>query len=154
RPDELAAAAAEAPADEPFHGLALLRAALKSEVRPDRRADLITTAFRIGAQHTVLPLVAHLFANEAAALRPEPGWSNWASTMASRLLRAGPADAAERWYPLIDASAPAMGVPRSRIAIALALLAPNPANLDRAQMAMSGLVAEPGVNMADAALLI
>ena len=109
KPQELGAAAAQARGEEPMRGLALIRTALRDENDSDRRAELLSTGLRIGAQNDMFASASDLFGGDATTLVPRPDWDNWSFIMASGLLLAGHADAAEQWSNLIDRAQPKIG---------------------------------------------
>ena len=123
-----------------FDALARLRAALRNETQNDRRAELIYAAFQIGESQALLPQVAALFAEDAAALTPSPDWSNWSPLMARALLLAGRPDAASGWADLLDLLSTGTTGASNRIRIALVLAAPNGIRMIEAQDALSALV--------------
>jgi hypothetical protein len=143
KPEDIAVAAAQAPAEDTLKGLALLRVALMSEPRSDKRAELLDTALRISAQKGVFTLAVEEFSNDIAALSPVSGWGNWSPRMADALLLSGKPDAAERWYGILDTQNPAQLAAKNRLEIAFGWVAPTPDHLDRAQAAMSRLVPPP-----------
>ena len=142
KPQDLIGAAAIAPREPLLNGLARLRAALRQEKQPDKRAELIYTAFGIGEAQGLLPQIAALFADDAAALVPARDWHDWSSLMTRGLLLADRPDAAARWAVLLDAGVPAEADTMNRLRIALALAAPTDVRLAQAQDALTALAAE------------
>lgn len=154
KPADLQAAPAQARAEDMMRGLARLRAALKGETRPEQRAEIIYTAFRIGESQGILPLVAQLFATDAAAIMPSHEWNNWAPTLAKGLILAGRPSLAERWYVLLDSDLPTITEARRELDVALGIALPDGTHADSAQTALSALVTNPGVPASRAALEI
>ncbi len=142
KPQDLAGASAMARQEPLLNGLARLRAALRQEKQPGKRAELIDAAFAIGEAQGLLPQIAALFADDAAMLVPAPDWGQWASLMTRGLLLADKAAAAARWAALLDPGVPAKADTANRLRIALALAAPTELRLAQAQGALAALAAE------------
>jgi len=132
KPSELATAAAMARSGSLITALARLRAALKHETNPEKRAELIYTALRVGEEQGLLYEIAPVFAADAAAVVPQPGWASWAPTLVRALLIAGKPDAAENWLGAGNAAA-------DDLAIVVALTLQDQTHVSRAQLALSNL---------------
>src|SRR5262249_9155786 len=137
----------------PIMGLARLRAGLKAEADPTRRAELVYVALRIGFEQGVANEVAPVFADDAAALAPQPTWANWAPTFVRALLIAGRFGAGGRWI----AAARGSPISPADLIIAAAIAARDPAHIQAAQLALGALAqrtqADPEGAGARAALL-
>jgi len=125
-PQDLDGAPALARAEPFMNALARLRAAVKSAGSDETRADLIHTAFEIGEREGLLAQVSALFADSAAAIMPAPEWGDWSDLMIRGLLLADRAEAAQRWFDILDRNAPGMHDTVDQLELALALAAPNP----------------------------
>jgi hypothetical protein len=111
---------------EPFlNAQARLRAALKVATTEASRAELLHAAFEIGEREGLLAQVAELYAEEAAAIMPAPDWANWSELMVRASLLAGKAEAAQRWFDILDRNAPGMAGTVDQLELSLALVAPN-----------------------------
>jgi hypothetical protein len=141
-PDDPAVVAALAPSDTPLMGIARLRAALNRERIADRRMELIVAAFRIGENQGLLPAVAALFADDAAAIAPARDWDAWAPMMVRALLLAGRPAAAGRWHDLLDPSVPGEAAAAHYVRALFALVAPNDIRAVNTDVALSALAAE------------
>jgi hypothetical protein len=140
-PADLVAAAALAPSEPPLLGLARLRAALNGERQADRRTELIVAAFRIGENDGLLPVVASLFADEAAAITPARDWDAWAPLMVRALLLAGRPASAGRWHDLLDPGQPEESAAAWFVRALFALVVPNDIRAVNADAALAGLAA-------------
>jgi hypothetical protein len=125
-PQDLDGAPALARAESLMSGLARLRAALKLAGTAEARAELIHTAFEIGERQGLLAQVAELMADDAAQIVPLHEWSTWSELMVRGLLLANRAEAAQRWFDILDPGAPDMRDTVNQLELALALAAPNP----------------------------
>jgi hypothetical protein len=138
KPVDLAAAATVARSEMLMPGLARLRAALKRETDPTKRAELVHTAFRMGEEHRLLHQIAPVFADAAVSLVPQPAWSNWAPTMARALLAIGRNDAAQAWIRIAG--------PASDLTIVAALAVQDQAHVTAAQPALASLAEQTVVS--------
>lgn len=118
-------AVALARAEPLMNALARLRAALKVAATDAARAELVHAAFEIGEREGLLAQVADLYGEQAAALVPAPDWANWSDVMVRGLLLAGKAEAAQRWFDILDRNAPGMADTVDQLELSLALIAPN-----------------------------
>jgi hypothetical protein len=139
KPQDLTAAAALAPSEDPMQGLARLKAALKTQADPGKRAELIYTAFRIGEREGLFAQVTTAFADEAAALQPSADWSGWAALMARGLVMAGRPDAARLWLDMIVQRLPQLTNTISELELIFALGAPSEAQNALSQASLSWL---------------
>lgn len=137
KPQDLAAAAALAPSQPVVQGLALLKAALKTQTDPGKRAELIYTALKIGEREGLFAPVAVLFGDEAAAMQPSADWSNWAPLMARGLLMAGKPEAAHAWFDMIVQRLPQMKNTINELQLVFALGAPDAALDAQSQASLS-----------------
>ena len=124
-PQDLNGAPALARAEPLMNALARIRAALKVASTDEARAELVHTAFEIGEREGLLAQVAALYADEAAEIMPAPDWALWSDLMVRGLLLADRAEAAQRWFDILDRNAPGMGDTVDQLELALALAAPN-----------------------------
>ena len=124
-PQDLDGAAALAPSEPLMNALARIRAALKIAGTDEARAELVHTAFEIGEREGLLAQVAALFADPAAEIMPAPDWALRSDLMVRGLLLANRADAAQRWFDILDRSMPGMADTVDQLELALALTAPN-----------------------------
>ena len=124
-PQDLDGAAALAHSEPLMNALARIRAALKIASTDEARAELVHTAFEIGEREGLLAQVAALYANEAAEIMPSPDWALRSDLMVRGLLLANRADAAQRWFDILDRAMPGMGDTVDQLELALALAAPN-----------------------------
>jgi hypothetical protein len=106
-PGDLNLAATLARGEEIMPALERIFGALEIDGRTDRRAELIQLAFQIGRNEGLLPQIAQLFSEEAAAIFPAPNWEAWAPMMIRGLLAADQPAAAERWYNILNPQLPA-----------------------------------------------
>jgi hypothetical protein len=142
KPGELAGADALARSEGTFDGIARLNAALKNQTKNAQRADLLHTAFAIGERDGLLPQIAHLFGESAAALQPSSDWSNWASLMGRALMLDGKYDAAQRWYAALNPANPLDTARINRLQLALGLAAPNDIRTAQSQGALSWMAVQ------------
>lgn len=160
KPADLDVADTMARSEDFMTALARVRAALKMKKDPADRAQLIDTAFEVGDAQGLLPQVAALFADDAAALTPSPDWSNWALTMTRGLLLAGKPDAAFTWYKALNPNTFGIRGTLDYLRVAIALTAPNrlaPGEADEAltEMAIQTLAPDvTGPTLARATLAI
>jgi hypothetical protein len=105
--------------------LARIRAALKVAGTDEARAELVHAAFEIGEREGLLAQVATLFADSAAEIIPAADWALRSDLMVRGLLLAGRADAAQRWFDILDRNMPGMADTVDQLELALALDAPN-----------------------------
>ena len=108
-----------------MNALARIRAALKIASTDEARAELVHAAFEIGEREGLLAQVAALYADEAAQIMPAPDWALWSDLMVRGLLLANRAEAAQRWFDILDRATPGMGDTVDQLELALALAAPN-----------------------------
>jgi len=142
KPQDLAVAAALAPSEPVLQGLARLKAALKAQSDPGKRAELIYTAFRIGEREGLFAQVATAFGDEAAALQSSPDWSGWAPLMARGLLMAGRPDVARAWFDMIVQRLPQLKNTISELELIFALGAPGETQHALSQASLSWLADE------------
>src|SRR4029077_2630664 len=116
-----------------------LRAAYKASQRADERADIVHTAFEIGQREGVLGQVALLFADRAATFFPPANWTNWSDLMVRGLLLGGQADAAQRWFAILNPDIPEMKDTAIQLALVMALAAPDVADDAVTQSRLSAL---------------
>jgi hypothetical protein len=124
-PQDLDGAPALARAEPLMDGLARIRAALKTAGNNEMRAELVHTALEIGEREGLLAQVAALYADEAAQIIPAPDWSNWSDLMVRGLLLADRAEAAQRWFDILDRNMPGMADTVDQLDLAMAMAAPN-----------------------------
>lgn len=134
-PADLNAAAAMARSDGLIVGLARLRAALKAESSPTKRAELIYTAFRIGEDQHLLFQIAPVFVPDALALTPTQDWANWGVTYVRAFILTGNEDAAVRWLNVVRASP----ISPDELVLDLAIGTRNPAAVQAAQAPLANL---------------
>ena len=124
-PQQLDGAPALARAESTMNGFARLRGALKIAGADEARAELVHTAFEIAEREGLLAQVAALFADDAAQIVPAPQWATWSELMVRGLLLANRAEAAQRWFDILDPNAPGLRDTVNQLELALALGAPN-----------------------------
>jgi len=124
-PQELDGAVALARTEPLMDGLARLRAAFKAASTDAARAELLHASFGIAEREGVLAQLAEVYANDAAQIMPAADWANWSETMIRALLLAGKAEAAQRWFDILDRNAPGMADTVDQLELSLALVAPN-----------------------------
>jgi hypothetical protein len=124
-PQDLDGAAALARSEPLMKALARIRAALNVAGTDEARAELVHAAFEIGEREGLLAQVAALFADSAAQIIPAPDWALRSDLMVRGLLLAGRADAAQRWFDILDRNMPGMADTVDQLELALALDAPN-----------------------------
>jgi hypothetical protein len=122
---ELDGAPALARTEPLVDALARIRAALKASANNEMRAELVHTAFEIGEREGLLAQIADLYADEASQIIPAPDWTNWSDLMVRGLLLAGRAEAAQRWFDILDRNAPGMADTVDQLELAMAMAAPN-----------------------------
>ena len=122
---ELDGAVALARTEPLMNGLSRLRAALKAATTDAARAELLHASFENAERAGVLAQVAEVYANEAGQIVPAADWANWSELMVRALLLAGKAEAAQRWFDILDRNAPAMADTVDQLELSLALVAPN-----------------------------
>jgi hypothetical protein len=66
-----------------------------------------------------------VYANEASQIVAPADWANWSDIMVRGLLLAGKAEAAQRWFDIMDRNAPGMAETVDQLELSLALVAPN-----------------------------
>ena len=108
-----------------MNALARLRAAFKAATAESLRAELLHASFEIAEREGLLSQIAELYANEGAQIVPAPDWANWSELMVRALLLAGKAEAAQRWFDILDRNAPGMADTVDQLELSLALVAPN-----------------------------
>jgi hypothetical protein len=138
-PQDLGGAPALARAEPMMNALARLRAALKIASTVDARAEIVHTAFEIGEREGLLAQAAALFADDAAQIIPASDWGAWSEVMIRGLLLASKAEAAQRWFDILDRDAPGMRDTVDQLELALAIAAPNPRRNDEANRLLSDL---------------
>lgn len=138
-PQELNGAPALARAEPLMNGLARLRAALKTAGTDEARAELVRTGFEIGEREGVLLPVANVFADYAAEIVPASDWGQWSELMMRGLLLANRAEAAQRWFDILDRNAPGMRDTVDQLELSLALAAPNPRRSEGARRLLQDL---------------
>jgi hypothetical protein len=124
-PQELDGAPALARTEPLMNALARIRGALKTAGNNEMRAELVHTAFEIGEREGLLAQVAALYADEAAQIMPAPDWANWSDLMVRGLLLADRAEAAQRWFDILDRNARGMGDIVDQLELSIAIAAPN-----------------------------
>jgi len=124
-PQDLNGASALARSEPMMNALARIRAALKIASTDEARAELVQTAFEIGEREGLLAQVAALFADSAAEIVPAPDWALRSDIMMRGLLLANRAEAAQRWFDILDRTMPGMGDTVDQLELTLALAAPN-----------------------------
>lgn len=153
KPDELVAATAMARNDGLIVGLARLRAALKREPAPVKRAELIYTALRMAEEQHLLFQIAPVFVPDALALTPAHDWANWGVTFTRAFIETGRYEAADRWLAVVQASP----ISPDELVIDLALGTRDPVHVQAAQPALANLaqraLADPDGSGARAALV-
>jgi len=124
-PQDLDGTPALARAEPLMNALARIRVALKIASTDEARAELVQTAFEIGEREGLLAQVAALFADSAAEIVPAQDWALRSDIMMRGLLLANRAEAAQRWFDILDRNMPGMADTVDQLELALALSAPN-----------------------------
>lgn len=115
-------------------GQALLRQAAMRENDPSRKVQLVYQALLTGEQKGMLAIAATLQHAPAASIKPIPAMRPMADMFARALMLAGDADAAERWYAILDPKTD--GAMVAKFQAELNLVAGNPARSADAQKAL------------------
>jgi hypothetical protein len=124
-PQELDGAVALARSEPLMNALARLRAAFKAAATDTSRAELLHASFETAEREGLLAQVADVYANDASQIMPAADWANWSEMMVRALLLAGKAEAAQRWFDILDRNAPGMADTVDQLELSLALVAPN-----------------------------
>lgn len=132
--------------DRPFIAIARLRAALKLEADPVRRAALIHRAMELGKTTQLFYQVAPVFADDAAAIQPRSDLARFMWPIVHGLVASGKYDAAQRWSAIFPANGP------NGIAVVLAIALGDPAHQQQAQ-AMLVQSADPALAADDRVLV-
>ena len=127
-PGDLAVAPALARAEPLMPAIARLRAALRMATNTEQRAELIHTAFEIGQTAGLLRQIALLFVQDAATIVPLPAWANWSDLFMRSLLLAGRADAAARWFNILNMNPAVVADVANQLQVILAFAAPMQAD--------------------------
>ncbi len=138
-PDQIAGAQALAPTLPFFQGQALLRQAAAHEARPDVKSQLVFEAFTLGEKADLLEASADLQSDVAASLAPDETMRDMAPLMGRAEMLAGNADAASRWYDVLDLKSAAGRPLMAAFQVELNLVATNPGRAAEAQTALSML---------------
>lgn len=137
-------------------GQALLRQAV-AHAAADAKPALIYEALNRAEAAGLLPVAAALQHDALAQVKPTRDMRAMADLMGRALLIAGDADAASRWYDILDFNLPADKPPIAKFQLVLNLVASNPARQMQAQQALGELAKEataPGPDQAFAALAL
>ncbi len=141
-PDQLGRADSLAPTLPFLAGQALLRQVVRNSSDPAVKKKLLFEALALAYAGNVLPLAAQLQGSALSAIVPDRADKEHAALMASALMLGGRAEAAARWYDVLDLNSPA-DVPLIHLLQAeLNLVAPNPARAFEAQGALLWFAAQ------------
>ncbi len=139
KPKDLVGAAAMAPSEPVFQGLARICRALRTETNPAKRSELIYTALKIGAHAGLFAEAAQLFDDEAAALPASLNSSDWAPLLTRALLLTGKVDAAGEWQNIMNQAPSKNQEAIAELQLAFTLAVPNDARNAEAQASLSWL---------------
>lgn len=137
-------------------GQALLRQAV-AHAAADAKPALIYEALNRAEAAGLLPVAAALQHDVLAQIKPTRDMRAMADLMGRALLIAGDADAASRWYDILDFNLPADKPPIAKFQLVLNLAASNPVRQMQAQQALGELAKEataPGPDQTFAALAV
>jgi hypothetical protein len=123
-------------------GQALLRRAVRDVSDPATKKKLLFEALSLGYAKNLLPLAAQLQGSAASAVKPERVDRDHAMVMASALMISGHAEAAARWYDVLDLNSSADLQLVHLLQVELNLVAPSPARTFEAQDALSWFAAQ------------
>lgn len=135
-PDQINAAATIAPTLSFLAGQALLRQAAHHASDAEARKVLLLQALRLGATRNLLAVSAQLQGSAASAIVPQRTDRGVADMMASALMLSGHAEAAARWYDILDLNSDTDRPLIHKLQIELNVVASNPARAFEAQGAL------------------
>ncbi|HEY5048078.1 MAG TPA: hypothetical protein VII49_08680 [Rhizomicrobium sp.] len=141
-PERLSSAASIAPTLPFLAGQTMLRQAVRDTADPATRKKLLFEALALAYEKNLLPLAAQLQGSAASAVIPYRMDRSHAALMASTLMLGGRADAAARWFDVLDPSSDSAKPLIHLLQIELNLVAPNPARTFEAQGALSWFAAQ------------
>jgi hypothetical protein len=141
-PDQLAHADTVAPTLPFLAGQALLRQAVRNATDPLVKKHLLFEALALAYGKNLLPVSAKLQGSAASAIKPDALDRKHAALIASALMLSGRAEAAARWYGVLDINASADKPLIHLLQAELNLVAPNPARAFEAQGALSWFAAQ------------
>ena len=141
-PDALESAGSVARTLPFLAGQALLRQAVRDSTDPAIKKELLFEALSLAYRKNLLPPAAQLQGSAASAVRPEREDRDHAVMMASALMLSGHAEAAARWYDVLDLNSAADLPLVHLLQVELNLVAPSPARTFEAQDALSWFAAQ------------
>ena len=122
-------------------GQALLRQAV-ARARAEARPALLYEAMSRADREGLLPVAATLQHDEMAQLEPTRAMRGMADLMGRALLLTGDANAAAKWYDILDLNLPSDKPLIAKFQFTLNFVAPNPARTQQAQGAIGEFTAE------------
>jgi hypothetical protein len=141
-PEQTSGAASIAPTLPFLAGQALLRRAVRDAADPAVKKERLFEALSLAYRKNLLPLAAQLQGSAASAVKPQREDRDRAMTMASALMLSGHAEAAARWYDVLDLNSSADLPLVHLLQVELNLVAPSPARTFEAQDALSWFAAQ------------
>jgi hypothetical protein len=136
-PDDLERAASVAPTLPFFAGQALLRQAIQRTADAGVRRPLVFEAFRLADEAGLLPTAAELQGDAASAVKPSAQDRAQIPLITAALMLGGHAEAAARWYDVLDPKSDANKPLIHLLQAELDLVAPGSARDFEAQGALS-----------------
>jgi hypothetical protein len=140
--DQIANAGAVASTLPFIEGQALIRQAARYTPDASEKKRLLIEAMALAYGKNLLPLAAQLQGSAASAVIPVTADRERAPLMTSALMLSGRADAAARWYDLLDMNSDADKLLIHLLQVELNLVAPNPARGFEAQGALTWFAAQ------------
>jgi hypothetical protein len=141
-PDQLSGADAVAPTLPFLAGQALLRQAVRNETDPSIKKKLLLEALALAYGKNLVPLAAMLQGSAVSAIIPDRADRAHAALVASALMLSGHAEAAARWYDVLDLNSEGDKPLIHLLQVELNLIAPNPARAFGAQGALAWFAAQ------------